>query len=144
RLFSGPRPRLSTSCSQNGRSFQQLKAVIEFDGLVEVINDAEFVFQTSAIAIADRGPYPLGGRCLACCGRAFRGGPLAEDRERRAPALRVGRRSQRRLRRLDGETVPQAGHYRPADLFGVHRRPQERALARYLLRPRHEAQWSEI
>src|ERR1700736_3692982 len=34
--LSGPRPQLSTSCSQNGRSFQQLKAVIEFDGLVEV------------------------------------------------------------------------------------------------------------
>jgi putative ABC transport system substrate-binding protein len=29
-------PQLSTSCSQNGRSLQQLKAVIEFDGMVEV------------------------------------------------------------------------------------------------------------
>jgi hypothetical protein len=30
--YPGPRPQLSTSCSQNGRGFRQLKAVIEFDG----------------------------------------------------------------------------------------------------------------
>src|SRR5260370_2447965 len=34
--LSGPRPQLSTTCSQNGRSLQQLKAATEFDGLVEV------------------------------------------------------------------------------------------------------------
>src|ERR1700720_3405301 len=34
--LSGPRPQLSTTCSQNGRSLQQLKAATEFAGLVEV------------------------------------------------------------------------------------------------------------
>src|SRR5260370_34296269 len=34
--LSGPRPQLSTTSSQNGRSLQQLKAATEFDGLVEV------------------------------------------------------------------------------------------------------------
>src|ERR1700722_9247807 len=129
--LSGPRPQLSTSCSQNGRSFQQLKAVIEFDGLVEVTTMRNLSF----------GLRRLLSLIVGLTLWAAAAWPAAAEP---SAALRVGRRSQRRLRRLDGETVPQAGQYRLADLFGVHRRPQERALARYLLRPQHEATWYEI
>jgi len=112
------------------RSLQQLKAATEFDGLVEGDNDAEFVFRTSAIAVAIAGLIPLGGRRLAGCGGALAAGPW-EKIENGEPGLRVGRRSQRRLRSVMAKLFPKR-QYRPADLFGVYRRPQERALARYL------------
>jgi len=97
------------------------------------------LLRTSAIAVALSRPYPLGGRLLGLLRPSPPRRAMAEDRERRPRLYVLVVDHNGRLRRLMAELFPKPGSTGPRICSECRRRPQDRALARYLLRPSMKA-----
>jgi len=98
-----PRPAAFHELLAKWRSFQQLKAVIELDGLVEVTTMRNLSFGLRRL-LSLSWALPS-GRCLAARAEALRGGLWQKSRTA-SPGFTVGRRSQRRLQGLRRNCFP--------------------------------------
>src|SRR6266436_8287835 len=90
---------------------------------------------------------PRAATCLWLCRtsrRAVGRGAVAESRGRQACPMDSFRRSQWHLRRRHGQDVSAAWRKSQRGLLEMHRRPQERALARNFIHQRHETRRAEI
>jgi len=76
-------------------------------------NDAEFVFRTSAIAVAYRGPYPWAAAAWPAAAEPSAAGLWQKIEKRRAPAFTCWSSIKRRLEGVMAKLFPKPGSTGP-------------------------------